>query len=55
MANTVMALLVAAAEEGGHIARELPVHPYVFGVTALAFFATALAVTWAFKGMAHGH
>ena len=55
MANTVMTLLVAAAEEGGHTARDLPVHPYVVGATALAFFAAALAVTWAFKGMAHGH
>jgi hypothetical protein len=55
MANTVMALLVEAAEEGGHIARELPVPPYVFGVTALVLFAAALAVTWAFKGLAHGH
>ena len=55
MANTVMTLLVAAEEESGHIVRELPVPPYVFGVTALVLFAAALAVTWAFKGMAHGH
>jgi hypothetical protein len=55
MANTVTALLVAAAEEGEHVARELPVHPYVFGVTALVLFAAALAVTWSFKGLAHGH
>ena len=55
MANTVMTLLVTAAEEGELVARELPVHPYVFGVTALALFAVALGVTWAFKGLAHGH
>ena len=55
MANTVMALLVEAAEEGGRTAHELPVSPFVFGATALGFFALALAVTWAFKGLAHGH
>jgi hypothetical protein len=55
MTNTVMALLVQAAEEGELKPHELPVSPYVFGATALAIFAAALAVTWAFKGLAHGH
>lgn len=55
MANTVMALLVAAAEEGEQAAHDLPVSPYVFGAGALVLFAAALAVTWAFKGLAHGH
>ena len=55
MTNSVMALLVTAAEEGELKAHELPVSPYVFGASALVFFAVALAVTWAFKGLAHGH
>ena len=55
MTNTVMALLVQAAEESELTPHELRFHPFVFGATALAVFAAALAVTWAFKGLAHGH
>jgi hypothetical protein len=55
MTNTVMALLVQVAEEGELTAHELPASPYLYGAAALAFFAAALAVTWAFKGLAHGH
>jgi drug/metabolite transporter (DMT)-like permease len=46
-------MLLAAATEEAH--RELPMPAEVFGLIALAVFATLFAFTWAFRSIATKH
>jgi hypothetical protein len=52
MAMSVAMLAAEGAAEGGEVLHELPMAPYLYGLIALALFALALAVTWAFRGTA---
>lgn len=44
--------LARLVTEGEQNLRELPMPPFLYAVIALALFALALAVTWAFRGTA---
>ena len=52
---SLVATIVAAAEEGHHVVNELPIPGVMFGVIVFAAFTALAVVTFAFRDVANRH
>lgn len=52
---SVLATLAVAAEEGGHVLKELPMPPVMYGVIVFSIFVVLAAVTFSFRDVANRH
>lgn len=52
---SVLATLALAAEEGGHVLKELPMPAIMYGVIVLVLFLVIAAVTFSFRDVANRH
>ncbi|MBK0421455.1 hypothetical protein JD292_05135 [Leucobacter sp. CSA2] len=52
---SLVATIVAAAEEGSHVVNELPFPGFLFGVIMFVAFTALAAVTFSFRDVANRH
>ena len=52
---SLLATIVAAAEEGQHVVNELPIPPIMYGVIAIVTFTALAIVTLSFSDVANRH
>lgn len=52
---SVLATLALAAEEGGHVLKELPMPAIMYGVIVFSLFLVLAAVTFSFRDVANRH
>ncbi|WP_427869028.1 hypothetical protein [Leucobacter luti] len=52
---SLVATIVAAAEEGHHVVNELPIPGFFFGVIAFVAFTAMAAVVFSFRDVANRH